>query len=108
MNDERRGTFSAEEFARLEHPPCPVCGTSVEFARIDVTLNREQELREGRRYIVGPWCCPHGCNPITGERMHSQSFGVEDGDAWFKCMCGTEEHGVSPERMAELHAAHRP
>jgi hypothetical protein len=104
-------TFSAGEFAQLNAPDCPVCGTKGELQRLDVTLNEAQLQKEGRRYIPGLWSCPHGCNPNTGQQFHGgQQWETEmigDG-VRFVCSCGVEERHVPAERMNALLSQHEP
>lgn len=103
------GTFTAEQFARLDRPPCPVCGAPIDFERVDVTTSWHFEKTGEHQYIVGPWRCPHDCDPVKGERRHySQSLiagSTPDGPT-FRCSCGFEEDGVSGERIDELCAEH--
>lgn len=81
-------TFTADEFAALVPPDCPVCGTQVRIDQINVTFSAEEEAAHGRSYIAGMWDCPHGCNPRTGERMHfGQSFESRRGVPGVTCTC---------------------
>lgn len=100
------GTFSADEFARLPIPNCPVCGIRVELDRIDVTLNEAELEARGRRYIAGRWTCPRGCNPLTGERLHGNhtiESGMTDGIR-FICNCGFDELVERSDFLAVEHA----
>lgn len=106
--DRHSVIYSAQEFAAQQWPPCPVCGTTVDVNQIDVTLNEEDERRNGRTYISGPWSCPRGCNPVTGQRLHyAQQFGGgADGGRSFRCSCGTEEYGLSADEFTRLREEH--
>lgn len=50
---------TADEFAEQQWPPCPVCGTTVDVDRIDISAFDDVEPR----YIMGQWECPNGCDP---------------------------------------------
>ena len=103
-------TFTAEQFARIEPPACPVCGATVEIDRIDVTFNAEEEARQGRNYIPGMWRCPHNCNPRTGQRMHysqSVSSGIGSGYS-LECSCGFSQQGLTGDELAALRQEHAP
>lgn len=85
------GAMTASEFAHLVPPDCPVCGAQVTIDRIDVTFSAEEEAKRGRQYIAGLWECPHGCDPLTGQRVHySQSYrtGMSFEGTECTCTCG--------------------
>jgi hypothetical protein len=104
--------FTAGEFAAIEQPPCPVCGTPVEIERLDVTMNAEDERLNGRSCIAGMWSCPRDCDPRTGERRHySQQFAAGPDGMSFECSCGVKgEFLTGPElaAMLEQHKAPSP
>jgi len=105
---ERRG-FTAGEFAAMEPPPCPVCGTPVIIDRIDVTENAEDEAANGRTYVPGMWRCPHDCDPRAGQRVHLNcTYGFDAGGAWFECSCGETGSGLRGEDFKSALAIHRP
>jgi hypothetical protein len=83
-------SFTADEFAQLEWPPCPVCGGKLSVQRIDITMNADDEARNGRSYIAGLYECEHHCDLRTGQRVHyGQSFrsgGPDLGDG-IECTC---------------------
>jgi hypothetical protein len=82
------GGMTADEFARLVPPSCPVCGAQVVVDRVDITWDAEEEARLGRQYIAGRWECPHGCNPLTGQRRHyGQSYRTGKGFEGTECTC---------------------
>jgi hypothetical protein len=101
------GSFSAEEFAALVPPPCPVCGAPVDWYRVDVTLTMAEMLAHGRRFTVGRFRCPHDCNPRTGQRYHgAQKMGQDFDGRQFECSCGFTETGMTVERLAEIFSEH--
>lgn len=104
-------TLTADEFAQLEPPPCPVCGAAVQIDRVDVTFNEDDLRANGRTYIAGMWHCPRGCNPRTGQRMHySQSAELSIGDPGIRarCSCGDEAVLLSQAEEDAWRAIHRP
>lgn len=52
-------TYSGEEFAAQEWPPCPVCGTTVMPQPFDVSGLADRLPV----YTVGRWACPNECDP---------------------------------------------
>lgn len=99
-------TFTAEEFARIVPPACPVCGATVSVNRIDVTLNAEEEALRGRTYMMGRWNCPHGCDPRTGTRRHyGQSCKTDAGRDVTECTCTCGDVTLV-QNMAEFAAWH--
>ena len=54
------GSFTAEEFAALPRPACPVCGEPVRVEAVDVTMSRDLPQR---RYRAGRWRCTPECTP---------------------------------------------
>jgi hypothetical protein len=106
--DPRRA-FSAAEFAASfsEPPACPVCGTPVSIDRIDVTLNREDEIAHGRSYIPGRWECSRGCNPVTGERYHGGWQIASSTAGWrYTCSCGADIEGTDSAELTRTHQEH--
>lgn len=102
------GTFTAEEFGRLPRPPCPICGTPVDFDRLDVTTREHFDRTGERLYMAGRWSCPHDCDPVAGERRHfNRSSGNDIAGLWFTCSCGFEERGITAERLSALEGEHR-
>lgn len=102
--------LTADEFAQIRPPACPVCGTTVTIDRIDITLNAEELARQGRTYIAGRWECPRGCNPRTGQRMHysqsaSRSMGAPG--VTLTCSCGDETVALDQAEMDAWRAEHR-
>jgi hypothetical protein len=103
---ERRA-FTADEFARIAPPSCPVCGAQVTIDRIDVTLNEEDHRQHGRSYIAGMWECPRHCNPRTGQRMHlSQQAYYHPGGNRVACSCGDEQTGLATEDFIAWKQVH--
>lgn len=107
-NPDAPRRFTAEEWAQQQWPPCPLCGATVEPEQIYITANRRDFELHGHTYMPGLWSCPRGCNPITGERYHgeqtvSREFG---GGLGFRCSCGVDESGLTPEEFEQLRAAH--
>jgi len=101
-------TFTAEQWAALTMPACPVCGATVRVDRIDVTANEADLAAGGRTYMAGLWECPHGCDPVAMTRRHygqsartSPAFdGIE-----LSCTCGdTTAAGTAAEAAAWLDA----
>jgi hypothetical protein len=95
ITELHRRRFTAAEFARLEFPPCPVCGTTAQADRLDCTTRADIEEGGERMYLVGRWSCPRGCNPTTGQRFHG-SYNLRsdigmDGYYRFECSCGFED-----------------
>lgn len=57
-------TLTGAEWRGQVWPPCPVCGSTIDVERIDVTSKGEAWAVGGvRRYIVGLWECPNECDP---------------------------------------------
>lgn len=52
--------LTGQEFREQIWPDCPVCGSSIEVDRVEVTSIQEPIPR---RYIVGRWECPNECDP---------------------------------------------
>jgi len=104
------GTFTDITFGMLAHPPCPVCGAPIDFQQIDITTQDHFWRTQERQYIAGPPECAHGCNLMTGERMHYEQSvsrpGFQDGYD-FRCSCGVAERNISGDRLAELLAEHK-
>jgi hypothetical protein len=101
--------YSAGDFARLtaNPPPCTVCGTPVTIQRIDVTLNRQDEIENGRTYIPGMWECPRYCNRMTGERYHGGFHMDISHDGWhYTCSCGADERGTTAAELNRIHCEH--
>lgn len=109
MSDLDHRTFTAEEFARIERPPCPVCGAPAEIQRLDVTANAGEEARQGRSYIAGMPECPHGCDPLTGERRHDSHTirAHRDGGYTLECSCGGTAECPTFADLAAAARAHQ-
>ena len=58
------GRLDAEQTGMVEPPPCLLCETPIPLEWVDVTYANDT----GRRYMLGAWECPAGCDPRTGER----------------------------------------
>ena len=69
------GRLSESEFAALERPPCPVCGTRVDVQQIDVSCSTDYPER---MFVQGRWSCPNLCNPRTGERGPPRGTYLDD------------------------------
>lgn len=107
-NPDAPSRFTGAEWAQQRWPPCPVCGATVEPDKIYATANQRDHELHGCTYMAGLWSCPHGCNPITGERHHgdqtiSREFG---GGLGFRCSCGVDKTGLTREEFDQLRAAH--
>jgi hypothetical protein len=101
--------YTADEFAKLPRPLCPVCGVVAEIDRIYATANEEEHAIRGDLFIAGRWSCPRGCNLITGQRLH-ESYKVQSRDEgfWFECSCGFEDLITTKEQRDAVLAEHKP
>jgi hypothetical protein len=58
--DEQVGhIFTAQDWQAQEWPPCPVCGTTINVAQVDVQTSQDPVPT----YIMGRWQCPNNCDP---------------------------------------------
>jgi hypothetical protein len=106
-SDIYAGTFTADQFAALPRPPCPVCGDTIHIDRIDVTLNEHDLIAYGRRYIVGRSSCPRGCDPTTGQRFHGyQEQGYGPAGGYFRCSCGVDRSNLTDLERTGLVTLH--
>lgn len=101
----RRWTVAQRDL--VLRPECPVCRSLVDIQWLDVTANEADEREHGRTFVPGMWSCPHGCNPVTGERWHAGWQIVTNAEGWhYTCSCGVDEHGTGVLGLNKLHADH--
>lgn len=100
-------SYSADRFAALEFPACPVCGTRIVADQIEVTPNVEDEARNGRTFVVGRHECPRGCDWRTGERKHfSVTWGQRTDGGFVDCSCGVSVAGLDGGDLVEALREH--
>lgn len=99
--------YSADEFAQLELPACPVCGERLNVQRLDVTFNAADEKQHGRTFIPGLLECPSHCNLMTRERQHlgwHVEYGI--GGPVLRCSCGLSLTNGNSEEIRGFAAEH--
>jgi hypothetical protein len=58
------GTFTEQDLAVQQWPPCPVCGATIVQDFVDVHSSDDP----GPVYAPGVWLCPNDCDPRAASR----------------------------------------
>jgi hypothetical protein len=57
---EHPGPFTAQDWAKQIWPDCPVCGCTINVARVDATSSWSDPAPV---FLMGRWECPNHCDP---------------------------------------------